>query len=58
MRRKPEDAPMVKIPLTEQQTILLRKMMEERGDERDISEVMLEMFRDYARTTLGREYRK
>lgn len=58
MRRKPEDAPMVKIPLTEQQTILLRKMMEERGDERDISDVMLEMFRDYARTTLGREYRK
>lgn len=58
MRRKPEDAPMVKIPLTEQQTILLRKMMEERGDDRDISEVMLEMFRDYARTTLGREYRK
>jgi hypothetical protein len=49
---------MVKIPLTEQQTILLRKMMEERGDDRDISEVMLEMFRDYARTTLGREYRK
>jgi len=58
MRRKPEDAPMVKIPLTEQPTILLRKMMEERGDDRDISEVMLEMFRDYARTTLGREYRK
>lgn len=58
MRRKPEDTPMVKIPLTEQQTILLRKMMEERGDDRDISEVMLEMFRDYARTTLGREYRK
>lgn len=49
---------MPKIPLTEQQTILLRKMMEEKGDTRDLSEVTLEMFRDYARTTLGRDYRK
>jgi hypothetical protein len=49
---------MLKIPLTEQQTILLRKTMQEKGDDRDLAEVMLEMFRDYARTTLGREYRK
>lgn len=46
-----------KIRFTQQQLILLEHMMKETGDTRDIKEVILSMFRDYARQMLGREYR-
>lgn len=46
------------IPFTEQQLVLLSLMQKERGDERPLDAVVLEMFRDYARQTLGREYRQ
>lgn len=46
-----------KIRFTQQQLVLLRQMMKETGDTRDINEVILSMFRDYARQILGREYR-
>jgi hypothetical protein len=48
---------MTKIQFTQQQLILLQHMMKETDDTRDIEEIILSMFRDYARQMLGREYR-
>lgn len=50
--------PELTVRFTEQQLVLLRQMTEETGQDRPIAELTLEMFRDYARQTLGREYRK
>jgi hypothetical protein len=50
--------PTVPIRFTEQQLILLRHMAEETGDTRPVAEIVRDMFRDYARQMLGREYHK
>ena len=50
--------PELKVQFTEQQLVLLRQMIEETGQDRPMEELTREMFRDYARQTLGREYRK
>lgn len=46
-----------KIRFTQQQLVLLQHMMKESGDTRDITEVIVSMFREYTRQMLGREYR-
>ena len=50
--------PKVTVRFTDQQLTLLRHMAEETGDTRPMTEIVREMFRDYARQILGREYRK
>jgi hypothetical protein len=50
--------PELTVRFTEQQLVLLRQMTEETGQDRPMEELTREMFRDYARQMLGREYRK
>lgn len=50
--------PELKVQFTEQQLVLLQQMIEETGQARRLEELTREMFRDYARQMLGREYRK
>jgi hypothetical protein len=48
----------VKVRFTEQQILLLKEIMDEGVHGKNLNEIALKLFREYARQMLGREYKK